>query len=243
MPVVNAGAKERCRLPPRAPRAGEGCAERPDAGGRGAHQRALRPTRSRAPAPDPPHVREVCGVRRVCGCVRLGTVRPPENPPAGCGCSGRALGGAATRPGFLFLRPHLRPPRARRVALRIRPARIAAKPSRGSRSRRVAPAELTSLLSAAQAPRQICSAASGGSPAARAIARHSSHPPGAPCVMVWQPLPATRRRRCCCRCSAAAPASSRSSARRCRLCRSPPPRTAGRPPRRSRGSRSPETRG
>ena len=36
--------------PPRAPRPGEGYAERPDAGGRGAHQRALRPTRSRAPA-------------------------------------------------------------------------------------------------------------------------------------------------------------------------------------------------
>ena len=50
MPAVNGGAKGRRRLPPPAPRPGEGRAERPDAGGRGAHQRALRPTRSRAPA-------------------------------------------------------------------------------------------------------------------------------------------------------------------------------------------------
>ena len=32
MPVVNGGAKERCRLPPRVPRPGEGCAERPRRG-------------------------------------------------------------------------------------------------------------------------------------------------------------------------------------------------------------------
>ena len=52
-PRADAGGervREGAVSPPRAPRPGEGCAERPDAGGRGAHQRALSPTKSRAPA-------------------------------------------------------------------------------------------------------------------------------------------------------------------------------------------------